>query len=68
MFWAKTIGNYTVKLEINDRYLFCFDVREWPTNLELPPAKETPEEMAALRETATWIREQKQTGNAIRGC
>jgi len=30
MFFAKTIGNYTVTVEINDRWLFAVDVRQWP--------------------------------------
>ncbi len=33
MFWAKTIGNYTVTVEINETNLFAFDVREWPEEL-----------------------------------
>ena len=27
MFWAKTVGNYTITVEINDRHLFAFDVK-----------------------------------------
>ena len=29
MFLTKTIGNYTLTLHLWDRFLFCFDVREW---------------------------------------
>ncbi len=35
MFWAKTVGNYTITVEINERYLFGFDIREWPENVAL---------------------------------
>ena len=33
MFWAKTIGNYTITLELNERHLLAFDIREWPIRL-----------------------------------
>ena len=39
MFKAWTFRNYTVAVEVGGRYLFAFDVREWPAELPIPDSK-----------------------------
>ena len=34
MFKAWTFRNYTVAVEVWGRYLFAFDIREWPAELK----------------------------------